>query len=138
MLNVEDLKKVLIESVQSGSFPGSAPTLSNAIRSYVTSNGTPNPPTISFSLGPCSGAGWIALSAKACDTGVAEYIISTAIITEFASSTKVIPGPTGVETVPMTFNTSAKVKNLSDVTDYNIVWEEIAKAVIDFFKTEIQ
>lgn len=138
MLVVEELKQNLITAVQSGAFPASGVTLSNAIRNYVTAKGTPNPPTIGFSLGPCSGSGWTALMAKGGSSGVAEYIINTAIATEFASSTKIIPGPTGVMTVPMVFNTSAQVKNLSEITDYNEVWEAIATAIIEFFKPEIK
>lgn len=138
MLDVNELKKKLMTAVQGGSFPASGSLLSAAIVSYVQANGDATPPTISFTLGPASGTGWALLIPKASSTGVADYIISDAIATEFAGSSKVIPGPTGVMTVPMSFNTGAKVEDMSNVKDYEETWEKISKAIIEFFKPEIK
>lgn len=138
MLNAQDLAIKLTEAIQSGSFPDSSVMLSNAIRTYVMANGQAIPPTISYVLGPCTGAGWRALIPLASEKGVAKYIISTAVAQEFASSTKVIPAPHGVQTVPMIFNTSAQVSDLSNVTNFNDVWLEIAKAIVNFFSSEIK
>ena len=138
MLVAEDLSKVIIAALQSAPFPSSSRLISNAIRSYVQSNGTATPPTISYVLSPCSGAGWEALVPLATGAGVTKHIISVAVAQEFGGSTKVIPAPHGVQTVPMIFNTGATVPDLSNVTDFNQVWLEISKAIVDFFKPEVK
>lgn len=138
MLDVNGLKEALVSAIQSAPFPGSASLLSAAIVGYVQANGTAKSPTISYILAPASGAGWISLIDKASSSGVGDYIISDGAVSEFAGSSKVIPGPTGVITVPMVFNTSAKVSDLSNITDFDQVWLEISKALIEFFKPEIE
>ena len=138
MLVAEDLSKVIITALQSAPFPTSGRLISNAIRSYVQSNGVATPPTISYVLSPCSGAGWEALIPLASSSGVIKHIISVGISQEFGGSTKVIPAPHGVQTVPMIFNRAAMVTDLSTVTDFNKVWLEISKAIVEFFKPEIK
>lgn len=138
MLNKDGLKEALKTAIQSGPFPGSKTALSSAIVSYVMANGTALSPTISYTLAPASGDGWEALIAKASSSGVGNDIISTAIATEFASSTKEIPAPHGTQIVPMSFNSGASVKNLTDAQDFDEVWGKISEAIIDFFSTEIK
>ena len=138
MLKVDELKEVLKTAVRDGSFPANAIKLSGAIVGYVKAKGTAKSPTISYTLGPANGLGWTSLIPMASSKGVADYIISHAITTEFASSLKVIPAHTGVITVPMSFNSAAKVGDMSKMTDYDQVWEEISHAIIEFFKPEIE
>lgn len=138
MLDKNGLKEVLKTAVQSGAFPASGSALSGAIVSYVKANGTPKPPTISFTLGPASGSGWALLIPKAGSTGVADYIISDAVAAEFAGSMKVIPGVPAPITLPMSFNTGAKVADMSNVKDFDETWDKISEAIIEFFKPEIE
>lgn len=137
-MNAEELRDKIVEALQGGSFPGNAAQISKAISSYVEDKGTPLPPTIRYTLAPCSGIGWEALIPLASEKGVGSSIISVGVAAEFAASTKVIPGPEGVQVVPMVFNTSAKVSDLTKLTDFREVWLEISKAIIEFFKTEIK
>lgn len=138
MLNVNELKEVLKKTVSTGTFPANAIYLSGAIVSYVKSKGTPKSPTISYVLAPANGLGWASLITKASSKGVADFIISNGIAAEFGASTKVIPASHGVITVPMVFNTSVKVSDMSNFTDYDQVWEAISKAIIEFFKPEVE
>lgn len=137
MLDVEGLKQVLMSAVSSGEFPASGAALSAAIVGYVRTNGQALSPTITYTLAPASGTAWALLIPKASERGVADYIISDAISQEFAGSTKLVPAPYGVQTLPMVFNNSAKVSDLSNFTDYEQVWREIARAIIDFLRPEI-
>ncbi len=138
MLEVNGLKKVLMGAISEGVFPENGVALSGAIISYVKANGTPTPPTISYTLGPASGASWASLIPLASEKGVADYIISNVLVVEFGGSTKVIPSPSGVSTVGMTFNTGAKVEDMSSCTTPDEVWEKISKAIIEFFEPEIK
>ena len=138
MLDKNGLKAVLKTAVASGAFPASGVALSAAIVSYVMANGTPKSPTISYTLAPATGVGWAALISKASSKGVADYIISDAIAVEFASSTKVIPAPHGTTTVSMSFNTGAKVSDMSGVKEFDETWDKIATAIIEFFKPEVE
>ena len=138
MLDKNALKEKLKTAVQSGPFPESGSVLSAAIVSYVKANGTPKAPTISYTLAPASGSGWALLIPKAGSLGVADYIISMAIATEFAGSMKVIPAAPSPITVPMSFNTGAKVADMSGVKDFDESWDKIAAAIIEFFKPEIE
>lgn len=138
MLDKNGLKEVLKTAVQSGAFPASGSALSGAIISYVQANGTPKSPTISYTLGPASGAGWALLIPKASNSGVADYIISDTVSAEFVGSMKVIPGVPAPITVPMSFNTGAKVADMSNVKDFDETWDKIATAIIEFFKPEIE
>jgi hypothetical protein len=139
MLDKNALKQKLIAAVQSGSFPENAPMMSAAIASYVKSNGTALPPTITYTLAPCDGTGWRALIPEAISSkkGISDKIISMGIAAEFAGSTKKIPASHGTHTVPMSFNTGARVPDLSNETDFDVVWDKISQAIIDFFKPEI-
>lgn len=136
MLVASELKEKIIAALQSGDFPGSAAMISSAIKSYVMANGTPTPPTISYTLAPCSGAGWKALIPLAGSSGVGDKIISVGLSAEFGASTKVVPGVPPV-TVPMTFKTSAKVDDLTEIYDFDTVWQKISEAIVDFFSIEI-
>lgn len=136
-LDATKLKEKIVEALQGGDFPASAPAISQAIQSYVMANGTPKPPTISYVLGPCSGTGWTSLVPLASSKGVGDKIISVGIAAEFAASTKVVPGVPPA-TVPMVFNTSAKVADLTEVYDFDEVWQKISEAIVDFFSTEIE
>lgn len=138
MLDKNALKEKLKTAVQSGAFPASGSALSAAIVAYVKANGSAKAPTISYTLGPASGAGWALLIPKAGPSGVADFIISEAIATEFIASMKVIPAAPAPITVPMTFNTAAKVADMSNVKDFDEVWDKIATAIIEFFKPEIE
>ena len=138
MLDKNGLKEVLKTAVQSGAFPASGSALSGAIISYVQANGTPKSPTISYTLGPATGAAWALLIPKASNSGVADYIISDTVATEFAGSMKVIPAAPAPITVPMSFNTGAKVADMSNVKDFDETWDKIATAIIEFFKPEIE
>lgn len=137
MLEVKDLKEILKDVIRSGVFPEVGSKLSASIVGYVQSNGKPLPPTISYTLGPASGSFWADLISKASSVGVSEYIISEVISKEFAGSSKVIPAPSGVVTVPMSFDQTVKVEDMSNFTDFDQVWEAISKAIIEFFKPEI-
>lgn len=139
MLNKDALKAVMIAAVQSGPFPACAPILSQAIANYVQSNGTPVAPTMSFTLAPLTGEGWVKLRpiAEASRKGVAEEIIKITMPTETALSTKVIPGPDGPIVVGMHFNTGAKIADLSGDTTFGPAWGKIAEGIIEFFKPEV-
>lgn len=137
-MNAEELRDVIIAVLQGGSFPACAAQISAAIVSYVKSKGTALPPTIRYTLAPCSGLGWEALIPLASEKGVGSSIISVGVAAEFAASTKVIPAHDGVKVVPMVFNSGAKVSELSNLTDFKEIWLEISKAIIEFFKTEIK
>lgn len=137
-MNPEELGNIMLGVVSTGSFPSNASTLSSAIVGYIQSKGKPKSPTISYTLLPATGAGWanlipIAISSK----GIASSIVPIALTTEFASSTKVVPAPHGTQTLPMSFNSGAKVKDLSEITTAKDAWIEIAKAIIDYVKPEI-
>lgn len=138
MLDKNTLKEKLKAAVQTGAFPASGAALSAAIKSYVMANGSPKSPTVNYTLSPAAGSNWALLIPKASSSGVADYIISVAIAAEFAGSTKQIPGPTGLITLPMSFNTGAKVADMSQVKDFDEVWDKIATAVVEFFKPEIE
>lgn len=135
MLDVNGLKEALKKEV--GGSPTGA-SITSVIKSYIMSNGSAKAPTIRYTLAPASGASWATLISKASSFGVSPYIISTWIATEFAGSTKVIPASHGTKTVPMVFDSSAKTGDMSKFTDYDQVWEEISKAIIKFFKPEIE
>ena len=137
MLVAENMRDVLCKAVSTGSFPTNASSLSLALKTYVQANGQPVSPTISYNLAPCNGVGFTSLIAKASSKGVADDIISTAITMELSASTKVIPAPHGVQTVPMTFDSSAKVSDMSKLDNYKDVWLEISKAIIKYLKPEI-
>lgn len=137
MLIAENMRDVLCNAVSTGRFPENAAALSNALKTYIQTNGQPQGPTISYNLAPCNGLGFEALISKASSKGVADDIISTGIAAELSGSTKVIPASHGVQTVPMSFDHSAKVSNLSQLKDYREVWLEISKAIIKFLKPEI-
>ena len=140
MLDKNALKSTMLSVIQGGSFPANASHLSAAIAAYVQANGTPTPPTISYTLSPKSGLGWEALIPLAISSGkgIGDKIISVALATEFAASIKVVPAPHGTQTLPMNFNRGANVGDLSNEDDYNKVWERIAEAIIEFFKPEIK
>lgn len=137
MLNKDELKKELEAAVQTGTFPANGVMLSSAIKNYVTAKGTQVPPTISYTLGPATGDNWKNLILKASSSGVSEFIIQEVIVPEFSGSTKVIPAVPVPITVPMSFNLAAKVSNLSELNEFDDVWDKIAEAIIDFFKPEI-
>lgn len=140
MLDKNALTSAMLGVVQGGSFPENAPALSAAIASYVQAAGTPTGSTISFVLGPCTGVGWVALAADAASSGkgVGNTVISIALATEFASSTKVVPASHGTTVLPMSFNAGAKAGDLSNESDYVKVWGRISEAIIKFFEPEIR
>ena len=137
MLVAENMRDVLCKAVSTGSFPTNASSLSLALKTYVQANGQPVSPTISYNLAPCNGVGFTSLIAKASSKGVADDIISTGVAAELSASTKVIPAPHGVQTVSMTFDSSAKVSDMSKLDNYKDVWLEISKAIINYLKPEI-
>lgn len=137
MLVAENMRDVLCAAVSTGSFPENAEALSSALKNYIQLNGQSVGSTISYTLSPCDGIGFTSLIDKASPKGVADDFISTGLATELATSTKVIPASHGVQTVPMSFDTSAKVSDLSKLDDYRDVWLEISKAIIKYLKPEI-
>lgn len=135
MLDINGLKEALKKVASSNP---SGITLTGAIVTYVRANGVPKGATISYNLGPASGVGWELLKAKASSSGVANYIVSDWLSTEFSGSMKVIPAPSGTAVVPMSFDKSVKVPDMSGYTDYDQCWASISKAIIEFFKPEIE
>ena len=140
MLDKTALRSVMLGVIQSGSFPANGPELSAAIAGYVQASGSPVGPTISYTLAPCTGAGWTELSTYATSTGkgVGDKIVSIAMVTEFSASTKAVPAEHGTHILPMSFNAGASAGNLSNESDYLKVWDRVAEAIIKYFEPEIK
>lgn len=131
------MKEYLKGIASSTSYPEAGLAITSGLTSYIKAYGTPTGSTISYTLGPCSGAGWDLLVSKASSSGVAEYIVSDWLVTEYAGSTKVVPSSTGPKTVPMSFNSAVVVPNMSHLDNYDQAWDQISRAIIDFFSPEI-
>ena len=137
MLDPTSMKEYLKGIASSTSYLDTGFALTSGLIGYLHANGTAVSPTISYTLAPGAGAGWDMLVSKASSNGVAEYIVSDWLATDFAASTKVIPAEHGTRVVPMVFNNAAVVPSMKHVDNYDQAWDMVTKAIIDFFKPEI-
>jgi len=130
-INAHDLGQAMLAAAAGGSA-----SLSAAMKAYISSNGSPVAPALSFSLAPCAGAGWEALKLLAPpNAGIGESIISVAVFTELSSSTKTMPPPTGA--IPATWNAGASVKGLNPSSSANDAWDKIGAAIKDYISPTI-
>lgn len=134
-LNKNELSKKL-QAAASGGMPSGASALSSVIKSYCEGNGTPVK-GLKVTLLPCSGAGWLSLASQSSSSGVGDKIISVALAIECAASMTTIPAPHGTQQIPSSFNTGAKVSDLTHCTKSEEVWDKIAEAIINFMKPEL-
>lgn len=134
-LKKEELGK-LLRSAVSGGMPSCAVALSQTIKSYCESNGTPVK-GIKVNLLPCSGKGWQTLASQATSEGVGNQFISVGLSTEFAGSQTIIPTEHGPQPIPSSFNNSASAGDLSHYESFEDVWDKIAEAIINYVKPEL-